>query len=372
MKAVSLFSGVEGLGLAVAEVFGAHPVAFAEDDKHAAKVLEARYPDVPNVGDVTAADWSAFDDVEVVHGGFPCQPFSAAGRRAGTEDERWMWPAMGRAVRMVRPRYVVVENVPPVVASDAWGIVVSDLASLGYVGSWLCLRASDVGACHRRERVFLLAADASGTGARWDGRGALGAQEPAGWRQPHQADTPHAGSATPAVTEGGRWVRGRVRLEVGDEAGSRRTEAVDGGGDGAPHPDRQGPQGRRAVRGSGGERAAGPGGVAVAADADDRADDWQRSCEEPGQGIPATWAAYAPAIARHAAVVGRPAPAPVDERGRLSARFVEWMQMFPEGWVTDVLPRNPALKALGNAVVPAQGAAALRMLLARIEGRVAA
>lgn len=65
-------------------------------------------------------------------------------------------------------------------------------------------------------------------------------------------------------------------------------------------------------------------------------------------------------------MLGRPAPPPVDDRERLNPRFVEWMQCIDEGWVTDVLPRNPALKALGNVVVPVQGAAALRMLRERV------
>ncbi len=79
------------------------------------------------------------------------------------------------------------------------------------------------------------------------------------------------------------------------------------------------------------------------------------------------WGSYAPAIARHEALVGRPAPSPVDDRGRLSATFTEWMMALPAGWVTDVLPRNPALKALGNAVVRPQAAQAMRLLLARVE-----
>lgn len=100
------------------------------------------------------------------------------------------------------------------------------------------------------------------------------------------------------------------------------------------------------------------------------------------------WGDYAPAIARHARLAGRPAPAPVDERGRLSARFVEWMMCLPAGWVTGVIPanrrigtqtsdwpglsRNPALKALGNCVVPPCAVAAMRQLRTRLETGVAA
>lgn len=346
--AVSLFSGIGALDLAVAEVFGAHPVAFAELDPNASKVLAARWPGVPNLGDVTAADWSAFDDVEVVHGGPPCQPFSAAGRRAGMADERWMWPAMERAVRMVRPRYVVMENVPPLVASDAWGVIVSDLAALGYVGSWVCLRASDVGACHRRERVFLLAADARRTG-RPEAAGRAPTEEGGerGGRGHHVADR-----ALAAVRDNGRVVEQAPADAY--ELGRGRRPAVPGRlllADGeAPSPDTDS-DGREGVGAGWGAR--------------------DHAYRRDGEGVP-TWGDYAPAIARHARLIGRPAPAPVDERGRLSARFVEWMQCLDAGWVTDVLPRNPALKALGNCVVPPCAVAALRMLRARLEAGVAA
>lgn len=84
------------------------------------------------------------------------------------------------------------------------------------------------------------------------------------------------------------------------------------------------------------------------------------------------WGDYAPAIARHERLIGRPAPSPVDDQRRLSPEFVEWMQWFPAGWVTEVLPRIPALKALGNSVVPPQAAAAMRLLVPRVQANLAA
>lgn len=302
MRAVSLFSGIGALDLAVAEVFGAHPVAFAEMDPNASKVLAARWPGVPNVGDVTAVRWEDWAGVDVLHGGPPCQPTSSSGKRLGENDERWMWPAALDALRRVRPRWVVWENPSALLGLGGgvpFGRILSEMAESGYVGAYGCLRASDVGACHQRDRLWIIAADAD--------RGRLEVSVQL------DGDPPR-----PAAYGGSQ----------GRHADGRRTVVAD-----AHCP---GPQRRSVVRGGGGER-----GVVA-------------------------WGDYAPAIARHAALVGRPAPAPVDERGRLSARFVEWMQVLPDGWVTDALPRNPALKALGNCVVPPCAVAAMRQIVARI------
>jgi DNA (cytosine-5)-methyltransferase 1 len=98
--------------------------------------------------------------VDVVCGGFPCQPHSLAGRRGGSQDERDLWPAFARLIRELRPRWVVAENVPGLLSSDAgrfFGTVLGDLAACGYDAEWDCLPAAAFGAPHRRDRVWIVA-----------------------------------------------------------------------------------------------------------------------------------------------------------------------------------------------------------------------
>jgi len=92
VKLGSLCSGYGGLDAAVAQVLGAEPVWHAEVDRAAAKVLEAHWPGLPNHGDITTADWSTVEPVDVLAAGWPCPPFSLAGRRRGRADERHLWP----------------------------------------------------------------------------------------------------------------------------------------------------------------------------------------------------------------------------------------------------------------------------------------
>jgi DNA (cytosine-5)-methyltransferase 1 len=199
----SLCSGYEGLGLGLR--LAGWPVELAwvaDNDPGAARLLAHRYPDVPNLQDVRDAQFSAVQPVDILTAGYPCQPLSLAGRRAGTADERWIWTDVLRAVRMVRPRLVLLENVAGHL-SLGFGRVVADLASIGYVGSWACVRASDVGAPHRRNRVFLLARPADSEGIRLGDTGPEG-----GRRVPAAAVAGGAGAdglnllPTPAATLG--------------------------------------------------------------------------------------------------------------------------------------------------------------------------
>jgi len=157
MRIGSLFSGAGGLDLAVEQVFKGTVIWQCENNPDAAKVLAARFP-APNLGDITQVDWSQVPAVDVLCGGYPCQPFSAAGRRKGTNDQRNLWPYFAEAIRVLRPRYAVLENVP---GHRSLGLdsVLGDLASLRYYTKWCSFRASDIEAAHKRERVFILAAD---------------------------------------------------------------------------------------------------------------------------------------------------------------------------------------------------------------------
>lgn len=156
MRVGSLCSGYGGLDLAVHEVFGGQPVWFADPDPAAGRILARHWPGVPNHGDITAVDWTRVEPVDVLTAGFPCQPWSAAGRQRGTDDPRHLWPAVATAVRVLRPGVVVLENVSGFAVRGA-PAVLADLAGLGYDARWLRLPASHIGAPHRRERWFALA-----------------------------------------------------------------------------------------------------------------------------------------------------------------------------------------------------------------------
>lgn len=147
----------------------------SDTDRGASALLAYRHPGVPNLGDLTAVDWESQPEVDVITAGWPCQPFSIAGQRRGTADERAIWPGVARAVRLARPRYVVLENVSDVVPLGELARVVRDLDRLGYVGSWTCLRASDVGAPHQRRRCFVVASHPGRPGpGLWEDRRAVG------------------------------------------------------------------------------------------------------------------------------------------------------------------------------------------------------
>lgn len=156
MKIGSLFSGAGGLDMAVEDVFGASTAWHCEVDPAASQVLAERWSGIPNWGDITDIYWGLVEPVDILCGGYPCQPYSAAGRRKGTADERHLWPYFAEAVRGLRPRFVVLENVAGH-RSMGFDRVLADLASIGYDAQWCSVRASDVGSCHRRERLFVLA-----------------------------------------------------------------------------------------------------------------------------------------------------------------------------------------------------------------------
>jgi len=154
----SLCTGYGGLDLAVDAVLGGRLVWYAETDRHACTVLNHRFPGIPNLGDIRTVDWATVAPIDIVTAGFPCQDISDAGKRQGiTGASSSLWTAVADAVRHLRPRLVFVENVAAL-RRRGLDVVQADLAALGYDTSWICLRASDIGAAHRRDRLFLLAA----------------------------------------------------------------------------------------------------------------------------------------------------------------------------------------------------------------------
>ena len=169
MRYISLFSGVEAATLAW-EPLGWEAVAFAEIEPFPSAVLAHRWPDVPNLGDVTKVDWSEYrGTVDLVVGGSPCQAFSVAGKREGLLDERGqLMLEYVRAVREVEPRWFLWENVPGVLSQDkgrAFGTLLGEMADLGYSCAWRVLDAQFFGVAQRRRRVFLVGCLGGGAGA---------------------------------------------------------------------------------------------------------------------------------------------------------------------------------------------------------------
>lgn len=162
LRTAELCSGYGGLSLAIGD---RHPAWVSEIDTYASRVLRERFPCSPNLGDMTRIDWASAPGVDVLMGGTPCQDLSLAGRRAGMSPETrsGLWSHMYRAAEELSPNVVIWENVAGARTGcggngmPALGRVVTDLAGLGYGVGWDSVRASDVGAPHRRERVFVLA-----------------------------------------------------------------------------------------------------------------------------------------------------------------------------------------------------------------------
>lgn len=161
MTHLSLFSGIGGLDLA-AEWAGFDTVGQCEWADYPTKVLERHWPDVPRWRDIRTLTGDDFYEktgmrtVDVISGGFPCQPFSVAGKQKGKGDDRYLWPEMLRVIRELTPAWVVGENVPGILGIAAEEVL-SDLESAGYRAAILNYEAAACGAWHRRDRVFFVA-----------------------------------------------------------------------------------------------------------------------------------------------------------------------------------------------------------------------
>lgn len=155
MRVGSLFSGIGGLDLGL-ERAGMTVAWQSEIDPYCCRVLAKHWPNVPNLGDVTAIDWKKVPRVDLICGGYPCQPFSFAGVRRGRDDPRHLWPHVRDAIRVLRPRWAVLENVPGHL-SLGFDRVLSDLAALGFDAEWSLVSACSVGAPHMRKRLFAVA-----------------------------------------------------------------------------------------------------------------------------------------------------------------------------------------------------------------------
>lgn len=155
MNALSLFSGIGGLDIA-AEWAGFKTVAFCERDKFCKAVLTKHWPNVRIFDDVRNIDTSELPRIELLHGGYPCQPFSVAGRQRGKDDDRHLWPAMLSVIEATRPTWVVAENVKGHITIGL-DDVLRGLEGAGYAARSFVIPACAVGANHTRERVFTVA-----------------------------------------------------------------------------------------------------------------------------------------------------------------------------------------------------------------------
>lgn len=360
LKLGELFAGYGGLGLAVEEVFGAELAWVSEWEPAPSKILAHHWPDVPNHGDVTKIDWANIEPVDIISGGSPCQDLSLAGKRRGMQDgtRSNLWESMREGIAIIKPRYVVWENVRGALSAEAvsvsdmghregflgergghlraLGRVLGDLADLGYDCQWRGLRASDVGASHGRFRVFILASHrdylgkhGAGQWAKQDGRGQLAN---------HRGATPNSDGRDDdgRLPDSKRETLGRTTAAGRGEDAGRNTaaDANDKGPQGQHHQARTAPPERH---------------------------------RHSSEGV--DWREYTWAVRRWEAVHGT-APSPVEMgptgKPRLSPSFTEWMMGLPAGWVTDVpgVGWGDQLKACGNGVVPAQAKAALSDMLA--------
>ena len=174
MRHIGLFAGIGGFELA-ARWMGWNTIAWSEWDPFCQKVLSYHFPEAKGYGDIKQADFTQYrGQCDILTGGFPCQPYSVAGKRIGKEDERHLWPEMLRVIREVRPRWIIGENVRGLLSWNEGVVfdeVCSDLESEGYEVQAFIIPAASVGAPHRRDRVWIVA-NASGIndGYSWNSK----------------------------------------------------------------------------------------------------------------------------------------------------------------------------------------------------------
>jgi DNA (cytosine-5)-methyltransferase 1 len=151
----SLFSGIGGLDLGL-ERAGMNVIWQSEIDPYACCVLSKHWPEVVNHGNIKEINWQEVERPDVICGGYPCQPFSTAGKRRGEEDPRHLWPWVRTAISELRPRYAILENVRGHLSMGGLSVI-GELASIGYDAEWRIVSAASVGANHRRDRVIIVA-----------------------------------------------------------------------------------------------------------------------------------------------------------------------------------------------------------------------
>ena len=223
----SLFSGIGGMDLGL-ERAGHTVIWQSEIDPYCNKVLKKHWPTVPNLGDITTIDWGKIERPDIICGGYPCQPFSVAGKRNGTADPRHLWPWVRKAISELRPRYAMLENVRGHLSLG--GVqVVGELAEIGYDAEWRVVSAAGVGAPHRRDRIIIVAyptqlfSNGSDNYARNSQRPETVSKPRNGGRSQNVANTDNARGRTPASgVDGNGSAQIKKRQNVAQSGVSRR------------------------------------------------------------------------------------------------------------------------------------------------------
>lgn len=385
MRTGSLCSGYGGLELALT-IMGVPTELrwFSEIDKHASKIMERNYPDVPNLGDLTEIDWA--EPVDIVTAGFPCQPVSHAGKRKGIHDERWLIDDVCRIARTVSADWLFLENVSGIYSANkglAFSRVISALAENGFSAEWLCVPASDVGAPHKRLRWFCLGYSDRVAGTQT--RSFFGQPRTLGEQGEVSGVVGSDGSSGGSPAADSDSAGGETRCDSGCSRQCVRKESM-GCSSSSSHADRGGHGTREDGGGVGGldfsnegsarerERSRAQFGNRSDKDASDanvsgRGEHGRGGAVEEELvssecvGDDSTFGPYSRAVVRWEYVTGRRAPSPTDDEKRLNPYFVEWMMGLPQGWVCDSIDgRTHQLRILGNGVVPLQAAYAFSIL----------
>lgn len=316
-RIASLCSGYRGLDAAVEAVFGGETAWVSDIDPGASKILAHRWPDTPNIGDLTTADWQQIADqygpIDILCGGYPCQPFSLAGDLKGTSDERHLWPFIASALRVLRPRIAIFENVANHLRLG-FDTVLADLAEIGFDAEWCLVRASEVGAPHQRNRLIVVATAADAADVGHERRGAA--------RGRRAGSTDGSVAAADAERVGLQGQRGDAGAQPGRPAeaalgrrpvrsrGAAAHTASVGWGEGRP-------ESARLER-----RPGAPLGSSTAPSNPDglgqRQDEHDVCTGQPD----AAWGRFLPAVRRWESATGRTAPRATDDRNRLSPVFV--------------------------------------------------
>jgi len=299
--------------MAVEEYFDAETVWVSEIDKYASQLIELKIKK-PNLGDLKLVDWASVEPIDIMTAGYPCQPFSHAGQRQGTNDARHIWPYIKTAISVLRPSIVILENVRGHL-SLGFSTVLADLAEIGYDAQWTLVRASDVGVPHRRERLFVIATpqhtDTNSIGQPLVGD--IGGE--VGYQRQSQSIIGFLEQEIVTNT----MFKGLQRRETTTLQGRRVTN---------------GHNQQEIISDSSGERQPSIGNLQRLRGR------FTPRCEMHLQDIPNAL-----------------------DQGKLNAQFVEYMMGLPPGWVTDCgLSRAQQLKILGNGVVPQQAHYALELL----------
>ena len=380
----SLCTGYDGIGMGLT-LAGANvtPLWLAENDAAMSRVLKREHPDVPNLSDITTADFTAAGHVRIMSSGDPCQSISIAGRQAGREDPRFLWPHVRDAYREIWPDVMFFENVANIVSHDGGRTLAERFEHLredGYEVRWTVLGACAVGAPHHRHRWYAVAVRADGLAEpaparRVGGKVAIcGAPRNSGrmlLASPKASDTFGSGI--------GRTERGEKPWhDLPSHVAMLPTpNARDGGQRGTPTPEHAARRAADPMRSLNLEDAI----VLLPTPMADRSGN-NRGGAAGREGQPVRpsldsvdalfdegrWGKYAAAIALWEQVTGIPAPEPTEpnSRGdgrRLNPALPEWMMGLRPGLLTGELIRNDALKGAGNGVVPQAAAAAWRLLM---------